>query len=298
MKVTTALVTAAGFGTRFLPITKTIQKEMLPILDRPVVDWVVDDLIKAGVTKIVFVISEHNRQILHFYRENKRLKKYLTDHNKDEQYQEINHLDQKAEFIFIKQDDNKHYGSATPAILAKKYLINEPAFFVVTGDDFIYLQEQQQSSSQEMLNILTSSKASGVVTCFEKPKEELSSYGVIKPRQSKHGLMLDQIIEKPKIEEAPSNLVNISKYILTPQIFDILGKQKPNAQSGELYITDTVTSLAQLHDVALYQTSGTYLDGGNPLQWLKANTLIGVHNPVWGKQYRKYLTDILNQSTK
>ncbi len=281
MQIRSALVTAAGFGTRCLPITKTIQKEMLPILNRPLVDYVVDDLIKSGVERIIMVISEHNSQVLHFYRENQRLFKYLQDHQKTELYQQVEHLHQKAEFIFIRQPDEGLYGTAVPVKLAEQYLKNDEAFFVFMGDDFLF-DQKQTSESQQMLELYQQSQAKGLMTCIPKPQEQLSRYGVIKIKSSQTPSpwqFLDTIVEKPQIDKAPSNLVNVSKYIMTPAIFELLTAQTVNPDSGELYITDTLIKLAQTQPVVIYQPQGEYLDGGNPEEWLKANITVAKTDP-------------------
>jgi len=292
MKIKKALITAAGFGTRFLPITKTIQKEMLPILNRPIIDYVVDDLVKAGVEEIVFVISEHNIQLLHYYRENKRLYNYLKRMGKVDLYERVANLHTKAKFTFIRQPDDAPYGTAVPVLFAKEHLVKEEAFFVFMGDDFLF-NANGFSESQAMLKLFQASGASGVMACVKKPKSQISRYGVVKMREINGHRYLDSIVEKPPVEKAPSNLVNISKYILTPKIFEILDKQGPNPDSGELYITDTVTTLAQQEKVAIYTPKGYYLDGGNPAEWLKANLTVAYHQPEIWEKVKKHL-DRLN----
>ncbi len=291
MKIKKALITAAGFGTRFLPITKTIQKEMLPILNRPIIDYVVDDLVKAGVEEIIFVISEHNIQLLHYYRENRRLYGYLKARGKLSLYDQVSDLHTKAKFTFIRQPDNAPYGTAVPVQFAKEYLVNEEAFFVFMGDDFLF-NANGFSESKAMLELFNHSQAAGVMACVKKPKSELSRYGVVKMKKVNQVSYLESIVEKPPVEKAPSNLVNISKYILTPKIFKILKDQKPNPDSNELYITDTVTALAQDDNVAIYTPRGYYLDGGNPTEWLKANLLVAYHQPEVWEKVKKHLESL------
>jgi len=287
MKIKKALITAAGFGTRFLPITKTIQKEMLPILKRPIIAYVVDDLVSAGVEEIIFVISEHNIQLLHYYRENKRLYQYLKSRHKLSLYSQVSDLHTKAKFTFIRQPDNAPYGTAVPVQFAKEHLLNEEAFFVFMGDDFLF-NADGFSESKAMLQLFKDSGASGVMACVEKPQAEISRYGVVKIRYNHQFQYLDSIVEKPTIEKAPSNLVNISKYILTAKIFEILEKQKLNSASHELYITDSVTSLANQESVAIYKPKGYYLDGGNLADWLKANLTIASYQPELWAQIKKH----------
>lgn len=295
MKITKALITAAGFGTRFLPITKTIQKELLPILDAPIIDYVVDDLIGAGVTDIYFVISEHNRQLLHYYRENPRLHRYLLDHKKEQLYELVKHLHTKATFHFITQKDSDEYGTAVPLKLAKEFLENDEAFFVFMGDDVVFNRDRI-SESAKMISCLENSQAVAVATCVPKPQSELSRYGVIKTVTQGNHDYLESIVEKPELGTEPSNLVNISKYILTNKIFSILAKQSVNPSSGELYITDTITSLAKSEKVAIYTPSGEYLDGGNPTEWLKANITVALQRSDTKDEIASFMKKCISHS--
>lgn len=281
MKIKKAIITCAGFGTRFLPITKTIQKEMLPILNRPLIDYVVEDCIKAGIEDIIFVMSEHNYQVLHFYRENNRLKEYLAKTNKSELYEEIKDLHAKANFYFVKQKDSDPYGTAVPVLLAKEHVKDEDAFLVLMGDDFIY-QAEGKSEVGAMMDSFENSGAKGLVTCVEKPVELLSKYGVVKTKETDGFNFMEEIVEKPAPGQAPSNLVNISKYIVGKEIWPILDQQEINPQSGELYITDTLATLAKSEKVVVHRPSGVYLDGGYPLGWLLANLTVAKDQPeVW-----------------
>lgn len=281
MKIKKAIITCAGFGTRFLPITKTIQKEMLPILDRPLIDYVVEDCVKAGIEEIIFVINEHNYQVLHFYRDNQRLYEYLKKTNKLHLYEQIAQIHNKAQFHFVKQTDNDPYGTAIPVILAKDHVKNEEAFLVLMGDDFVY-QPGEKSAVADMLKALEHSRANALVTCVEKPNEILNKYGVIRSRTEENLQFLEEIVEKPAVGKAPSNLVNISKYILSKEIWPILAKQQVNPQSGEFYITDSLQDLAKTEKVLVHVPSGEYLDGGYPLGWLLANLTVAKNNPdIW-----------------
>ncbi len=279
MKITKAIITSAGFGTRLLPISKTIQKEMLPILNRPVIDYVVEDCIKAGIKDIIFVINKHNYQVLHYYRENKRLENYLQQVGKSDDYQAIENLHQKANFHFVKQDDDDPYGTAVPIQLAKEYIKGEEAFLYLTGDDFVYSPDPDFSLCRQLINRFEKNHAAAAMTCDTRPKQELNRYGVVEVKNNQKADYLLSLIEKPAIEEAPSNLVNISKYILPVEILDIIDKQQPNPKSGELYITDSLEALAQEKPVLVHTISEKFLDGGNLNNWLKANLTIAMHDP-------------------
>jgi UTP--glucose-1-phosphate uridylyltransferase len=273
MSIRKAIIATAGFGTRFLPISKTIQKEMLPILDRPLVDYIVADCVKAGIEEIIFVVNEHNDQIVHFYRENRRLYEYLKRMGKDSTYQQVAQLHTQAKFTFVRQLDNDPYGTATPLKLAQKYVENEPAFLVLMGDDFIF-NENGESEIAKMVQTFEASQATGLITCITKPTNILHKYGIAELRIDGQYQYLTNLVEKPALGTAPSNLDNISKYILSPKVFEILASQPPNPQSNELYITDTILELAKQSTVVVHTSQGEYLDGGYLAGWLKANLMM------------------------
>lgn len=288
MNIRKAIITTAGFGTRFLPISKTIQKEMLPILERPLVDYVVADCVRAGIEEIIFVINEHNDQILHFYRENRRLYEYLKRMNKLQMYEPVAHLHTQAKFTFVRQLDNDPYGTATPVKLARQAVESEEAFLVLMGDDFIY-NGPTHSVVADMISAFKATKAAGLVTCLEKPWDVLHKYGVIETEQTTQGLVVKNIVEKPAPGTAPSNLTNISKYILTPAIFDIIDAQDPHPSSNELLITDSVLTLARQHPVIPYIPQGEYLDGGYVAGWLKANLTVLAENKTALAEVKEFL---------
>lgn len=290
MTIKKALITSAGFGTRFLPITKTIQKEMLPILERPLIDYVVEDCIAAGIEEIIFVVSEHNKQIKHFYSENNRLREYLFRMNKGHLNENVAKLHQKATFTFVIQPDSEQYGTAIPVKLAQEHLKDEDAFLVFMGDDFIY-NSDQSSEAKKMIALFKETNAAGLATCIAKPDELLHKYGVVKLIKENNHNFLESIVEKPQPGTAPSNLVNISKYIFTPEIFDIINHQTLDSKSGELYITDSVTILAEDRPVVIHQPVGEYLDGGYVGGWLKANLTAAKSNPELYAELQEFLVD-------
>lgn len=291
MNIKKAVIASAGFGTRFLPITKTIQKEMLPILNRPLVDYVVEDCIKAGITEIIFVISEHNTQLVHFYRENDRLYEYLRRMNKLDMYDAVKHLHEQAQYTFVRQPDSATYGTATPVKLVREHLQNEEAFLVFMGDDFVF-NADGSSEAGRMIETFTNSGARGLAACIARPENLLHKYGIAEIRQENGFTYLTNLIEKPAPGTAPSNLANISKYIFTPEIFDIIDNQAVNSTSGELFITDSIMELARRSPVAIHQPVGEYLDGGYVMGWLKANLSIAKSRPELAPELDSLISEL------
>lgn len=286
-----ALITAAGFGTRFLPISKTIQKEMLPVLNRPIIDYIVDDCISAGIEEIIFVVKEsENKLVEHYYTKYRFLKQHLEKMGKLDKYKNELFLNEKIKFRFIVQTIADGYGTAIPLKLSKKYLEDEEAFLVFMGDDFIY-NFNRQSEAKIMIELFNKSGSEALITCITKPEEELYKYGVAEVKKDGEFTYLTNLVEKPELGTAPSNLTNISKYIFTPKIFDIIAAQKPNKSNGEYYITDSATTLAKDSNVCVYTPNGRYLDGGNVLGLLKANIVVANNDPNLKDELKEFVRE-------
>lgn len=289
-----AIITAAGYGTRFLPISKTVKKEMMPILNRPVLDYVVADCYDAGIEEIIFVTKERDSIIQSYYSENRSLTQHLEEMDKLGKYEhflKFLEIQKNIHFRFVEQTQYDQYGTAIPVKIAQKYLQSEESFLVLMGDDFIY-NPDQSSEVIEMIKTFNNSKAKALMTCIEIPEEELSKYGVAETRSDNGFDFLKNLVEKPKSGTAPSNLVNISKYILPTEIFEIINQQQKNPKSGEFYITDSVLSLAQQEDVVIHKPRGKYLDSGYIFGWLKANLTVAWDDP----ELREELTNFIQNS--
>lgn len=289
MKIRKAVITAAGYGTRFFPLTKTIQKEMLPILNRPLIDYVVDDCIAAGIEEIVFIVKETDQQLRHFYSESIEVKEYLQRMGKIDKYDALSRLHTKAKITFVNQTSRDAYGTATPLRLAKEYVKDEEAFVMLMGDDFIF-NKDGSSETGKMIEYFIRSNASALGSFIRRPKELLVKYGVANVKNENNFDYLINIVEKPDPGKEPSDLCNISKYIFTPKIFDSLDKQEINPIHNEWLITDTISILAKDSPVVVYPTSGEYLDGGFVEGWLKANLLIASQDKELLQNLKEYIS--------
>lgn len=291
MKIRKAIIACAGFGTRFLPITKTIQKEMLPILNRPLIDYVVEDCVRAGIEEIIFVVKEGHDMVHEYYTQFSQLTEYLNKMGKFEKLAHFTRPTYPVSFQFVTQSLSDQYGTAVPVRLAANHVSQEDAFLVFMGDDFIF-NPDGTSEARAMIDLFKKSQASALATCIEKEPETLHKYGIAEISQKNNYQYLKKLIEKPAPGTAPSNLANISKYIFTPAVFDKISKQKTNPQSGELYITDTITAIAQSEQVVVHTPKGQYLDGGDPLSWLRANLVVAKHHPEYQQQCAEMLQSL------
>ncbi len=272
--ITKAIVPVAGWGTRRLPITKVIEKSMLPVGDRPLVDYSVQELIKAGVTDIYMIISNVEPcQVREFYRDNVALNQYLIERGKENRLALAKTLPDNVRIHYIQQDPSGKYGTAVPIAMAvEEFKIDEPVL-VFMGDDFIW-NPDGESAAESLLKSLKDTEDSAILG-VEVPKEEVDKYGVFSIAD---GSLMD-IVEKPKIEDAPSNLVNVSKYVMSPGLLQEIVKYVREHDFGptdqEYVVTDPIMDYVKKGGVVrVVPTDGEYLDGGTVEGWVHANNVV------------------------
>ena len=273
-KITKAIIPVAGWGTRRLPITKVIEKSMLPVGNRPLVDYSVQELIEAGVTDIYIVVSNTEPcQVREFYSDNIVLNDYLISRGKGDRVALTKTLPEHVKIHYIAQDANSKYGTAVPvAMAAEEYNLNEPVI-VYMGDDFIWNPEGE-SAATSLINSLQSETDSAILG-VEIPKEKVDKYGVLEVQDGK----LTNVVEKPSVEEAPSNLINVSKYILSAdllqKIVNYVNEHDFGPTDQEYMITDPIYDyIKQGQTMRVASTSGQYLDGGSVEGWVHANNVV------------------------
>ena len=271
--ITKAIIPVAGWGTRRLPITKIIEKSMLPVGNRPLVDYSVQELVKAGVKDIYFVISNVEPcQVREFYKDNLALNQYLVERGKEDKLAKAKTLPDDVRVHYVSQDPSAKYGTAVPIALAvEEFRIDEPVL-VFMGDDFVWNPDGE--SAAEALIKASEGKNSAILG-VEIPKENVEKYGVL---SAKDGNLVG-VVEKPTPEEAPSNLINVSKYIMTPDLLDKIVKYVKDNDFGptdqEYMVTDPIDEYIREGGVMkVAPTTGEYLDGGSVEGWLHANNVV------------------------
>ncbi len=273
MKISKAIIPVAGWGTRRLPITKIIEKSMLPVGNRPLVDYSVQELIEAGVKDIYMVISNVEPcQVMEFYKDNLALNQYLTERGKMDRLALAKTLPDDVTIHYTVQDPASKYGTAVPiALVVKEYNINEPVF-VYMGDEFIW-NPGGKSAAESLLEVVKDNESA--VLGVEVAQEEVDKYGVLSVQAGK----LVEIVEKPTPEEAPSNLINVSKYIMTPELLNMIVKYVDMHDFGpkdqEYMVTEPIDEYIKNNGVMnIASTDGEYLDGGSVEGWLHANNTV------------------------
>ncbi len=292
-KITKALIPAAGFGTRFLPQTKAMPKEMLPIVDKPVIQYVVEEIVNSGVENIVIVTGSTKRAIEdHFDVPNEDLVQNLKNGNKTQLLEQINKISDMANFIYVRQKGP--YGNGTP-VLAGEAVIEDEPFAVVWGDEFILSEPPRLKQMIEVYEKYGGMVISGVK--IEK-KEDLKRYGIadLEPVEG-NVYKIKQIVEKPDPDSAPSNIATHGAYILPPEIFAALKSLNPG-QSGEIWLVDAINKLKD-EGVPLYAVeieNGKYYDTGNKLEYMKTVVELALKHQEVGEDFRKYLKDLMDNS--
>ena len=273
VKITKAIIPVAGWGTRRLPITKVIEKSMLPVGNRPLVDYSVQDLIKAGVKDIYMVVSNTEPcQVREFYQDNLALNRYLVDRGKEDKLEKAKTLPDDVRMHYVAQDPSAKYGTAVPIAMAvEEFKINEPVL-VFMGDDFIWNPDGE--SAAEAL-VKASDGENSAILGVEIDKSDVEKYGVLSEKDGN----LVGVVEKPTPEEAPSNLINVSKYVMTPDLLQKIVKYVNENDFGpmdqEYMVTDPIDEyIREGGKMKIATTKGEYLDGGSVEGWVHANQVV------------------------
>ncbi|HKZ75067.1 MAG TPA: UTP--glucose-1-phosphate uridylyltransferase GalU [Actinomycetota bacterium] len=288
MKVRKAVIPAAGLGTRFLPATKAQPKEMLPIVDKPAIQYVVEEAVRAGITDILIITGRGKRSIEDHFDRSFELEHFLETKGKFDELKEVREISEMAMIHYIRQRDPLGLGHAV--LVAEDHIAGEP-FAVLLGDDII---AERTPLLQEMLKVHERYGRS-VIAVQEVARSEIGLYGSIQPEFVEERLArIVSIVEKPAPDEAPSNLAAIGRYILTPEIFDSL-RSLPPGKGGEVQLTDAINLLAQEQAVYAYVFEDGRFDVGNKLDYLKATVELAVDREDVGEGLREYLADLVQR---
>ncbi len=289
MKIKKAVIPAAGWGTRFLPQTKAIPKEMLPIVDKPVIQYVVEEVASSGIKDIIIITGWQKRAIEDHFDNSFELTKFLETKGKEKEISEIKKISQLANFIYLRQK-SEYYGNAIPVLTAEPVIGQEP-FVVIWGDEFILSQPPRL---WQMLNVYEKRKGIIISGVRIKNKEELSRYGIAQIKPLKDNVFkIKKIVEKPSPKEAPSNLATHGAYILPPEIFKIIKNMKPG-QGGEFWLVEAINQLIKdgFPAFACEIKNGKYYDTGNKLEYLKTVVEFALSHPELSKEFKEFLKNL------
>lgn len=285
-KITKAVFPVAGMGTRFLPATKASPKEMLCIVDKPLIQYAVEEALSAGITELIFITGRNKRAIEDHFDKAYELERELEDRGKDKLLNIVQSvLPKGASCVYVRQQEALGLGHA---ILCAKALIGNEPFAVLLADDF---WDSEPSAMRQMTELFYETHCS-ILGVQEVPQAETERYGIVKVQPDDDGLnRVMKIIEKPKPEQAPSNLAVAGRYILTPRIFEKLQTIQPGA-GGELQLTDAIAGLLK-HEFVIAQTlKGQRYDCGSKMGYMQATVNMGLKHPEVGPDFRAYLESL------
>lgn len=281
-KIRKIVIPVAGYGTRFLPATKAQPKEMLPIVDKPTIQFIVEAAVKAGIKEVVIVTSGNKRAVEDHFDHSPELEKWLEKTEKTSLLKELRSIPRMANFIYIRQKGP--LGNGTPVLNAQSIIGNEP-FIVCYGDEFY---SGKTNWIKQMIEVYEKYH-DPVVALTPVPKKDIKRYGIFSgPLVEKNVFQINSIVEKPGPKKAKSNLANIGGYILTPDIFKILKELKPG-KGGEVWLADAVKILNKKRPIYGVKIEGKLYDAGTILGWLKANVELGLTHPKINAEFKKYL---------
>lgn len=287
MKIKKAVIPAAGFGTRLLPATKSIPKEMVPIVDRPSIQYVIEEAVDAGIEDILIITNGYKKAIEDHFDNFPELEKLLEKNSKIEDLQELRNITNLANIHYIRQKEAKGLGHAVGC--AKTFVGNEP-FAVILPDDIIYSPVSCLKQMTDMFDKYQSSII-GVQTVNEN---EVNKYGIVSGTKIDEKLYkVEGLIEKPPVGKAPSNIAIVGRYIIMPEIFDILENVKPGAL-GEIQLTDGLLELIKNQEMYAYIFDGKRYDTGNKLGYLEAIVDFAIRREDLGYKFRDYLKTIID----
>ncbi|MBE6093373.1 MAG: UTP--glucose-1-phosphate uridylyltransferase GalU [Selenomonas ruminantium] len=289
-KVRKAVIPAAGYGTRFLPATKATPKEMLPIVDKPTIQYIVEEALASGIEEILIISGHAKRAIEDHFDSAPALEMELERKGKDALLQVVRET-AAIKIHYIRQREMKGLGDAI--LCAKAFMEGEP-FAVLLGDDVVY-NEPGRPALRQLIDVYEATGGS-VLGCQTVPQEKVSSYGIVDGSATDNPRMLKvlDMVEKPTVEEAPSQMAVLGRYVITPQIFSILENTLPG-KGGEIQLTDALRVLAHREPVYAYDFEGTRYDVGDKLGFLKATVEYALRRPDLGGAFKNYLQNLFSE---
>ena len=293
MRIRKAVIPAAGLGTRFLPATKAQPKEMIPIVDKPAIQYIIEEAVASGIEEILVVIGREKIAIENHFDKSYELEETLLKKNKLDILEEVQKVSSMVNIFYVRQKEPKGLGHA---ILCAKNFIGQEPFAVLLGDDIVM---SETPCLKQMIDVYGYSNSS-VLAVQEVPKKDVSKYGVIKPKEKALEpplFMIESLIEKPKMEEAPSQYAIIGRYIFSPDIFEIL-ENTPFGKDHELQLTDAINVLNSKQLVLGYQFEGKRYDIGDKIGFIKATIDFAIQREDTKDDILEYISKVNDRISK
>lgn len=290
-RVRKAVIPAAGLGTRFLPATKAMPKEMLPIVDIPTLQYIVEEAVESGIEEILIITNSNKRSMEDHFDRNYELEERLKAAGKHDLEEMVRRISDMVNIYYVRQKEPKGLGHA---ILCTKSFIGEEPFAVLLGDDLV-VNEGGQPALKQLITAYNEKRAA-VVGVQNVPHEDVNKYGIVEPQDSnydpeKRRIKLKGMVEKPQIDQSPSDLAVLGRYVLTPEIFDLLETQAAG-KNGEIQLTDAILRLMDIQTVYAYRFEGTRYDVGDKFGFVKATIDFALKRPELQEQLTLYIKEL------
>ncbi len=285
MQITKAVIPVAGLGTRFLPASKAIPKEMLTIVDRPTIQYIVEEVVASGIEEIILVTSAGKSAIANHFDYNFELDTVLKEKNKDQLCEEVCNISNLIDIVSVRQKKPLGLGHA---IWSTRKVVGDNPFVVLLGDDLV---QSEIPCTQQMLNMFDEYQES-IIAIQKVPMDQTNQYGIVEGDEIKPGVYsINRMVEKPALGTTASNLAIIGRYILQPEIFSLLENTTPG-HGGEIQLTDALLSLSGKRPMYAYEFEGTRFDAGDKLGYLKAIVSFALRHSELGKEFRKHIKEV------
>jgi len=286
-KIAKAVIAAAGYGTRFLPATKNQPKEMLPVVDKPIIQYLVEEAVTAGVTDIIIVTRSGQTVLEDHFDSNLELEQNLASNGKTKYLEEIQRIPLMANFVYVRQKENLPYGNASPLLASKHLIDDDESFIFMFGDDLVL---PEKSACSQLIRLWEKDPESQFVAVQEVPIEEINRYDSILIKEGTQDEIWD-MIEKPEPSKAPSNLTAYGRAIFNYTIFDYLDPQK-TGKGGELWLWEAVSKMSKEHRVRAAKLDGEWMTTGDPIRYLKTVVRFALERDDIGREFRNFLKSL------
>jgi len=290
-KIKKAVIAAAGYGTRFLPATKNQPKEMLPIIDKPIIHYLVEEAVNSGIKEIIIVTRSGQGIMEDYFDSHVELEHMLDVNGKIELLEKIRQIPLLANFIYVRQKKNYPYGNGTPLLTVKDLIDKDERFVYMFGDDLVL---SEIPCTRQIIDYSDKKNGAPVVAVQEVPKSEVSRYGIWKLAKGSND-RVENAVEKPKPQDAPSNLAQFGRFILNHEIIDILAenfKKNKLGMDNELWLIDGIIEYAGKNPVYAARIKGEWMTTGDPLRYMKTQVRFALEREDIGDDFRKFLKNL------
>jgi UTP--glucose-1-phosphate uridylyltransferase len=287
MKIRKAVIAVAGFGTRFLPATKVLPKELIPIVDKPIVQYLVEEAVASGIEDIILVTRPGSQGIADHFDSTRELEIHLQEQKKTDLLRIVQDLPKMANFALVRQAKHLPYGNGTPLLAARRFLGKDEPFVFMFGDDLVL---SNVPCCKQLIDLYEKHHPAAVIAAQEVPKEETKKYGIVALKPNTEPKEMASIVEKPA-SNPPSLLAQLGRFVLTPRVVEVLEKTALG-KGNELYLTDALATVCKEGRVLVHPIEGRWLTTGDPLSFLKATICYALQDRGIGPAFRDFLRSL------